>query len=214
MFTSVLLPLIYLSGIASAKYTYNAANAVTINKLVAAANNQAPSTGYSSGGSVPAFIPSYAPAIESIGSSMYKASLPGRVRLRARSVALESRDSTDFECEDAEACILGYGFFMCVNLYTYDFQDTFGGKGNLESDVYTMKNGEVTTIVETATALPTVAATNTASTADAADTTTAGAVIATASANAASSEKRQARGAVELSMLAVVLGAAGALSFQ
>jgi hypothetical protein len=133
------------------------------------------------------------------------------VRLRARSAALQSRDSTNFECEDTEACVLGNNFLACVNIETNDFQDTFGGKGNLGSDVYTMKNGEVTTISETATALPTVEATKGASTIAAAATTTTGSGVATASANVGSSKGWKGSGAAELAILIALMGAAGAL---
>jgi hypothetical protein len=212
MLTSVLLFLVYLSGPALAKYTCNAANAA--NNQPATSDSQTPSTGYPSDGSVPAFTPSYAPAIEAIGSDVLEASLPGRVRLRARSAALQSRGSTNFECEDTEACILGNNFLACVDLETNDFQDTFGGKGNLGSDVYTLKNGVVTTISETATALPTVEATKGASTipAAAAATTTTGTGVATASANVGSSKGWKGSGAAELAILIVLIGAAGALS--
>jgi hypothetical protein len=184
MFIFVLLPLAYLASLASAKYTCNEANANNINDLLPDSGNSASSGSSYSGDSGAGFTPSLGPAIENIG--------------------IRVANSADFECDDTEACILGYGFLLCVDRSTYDFEDTYGGKGNLESDVYTMKNGQETTIAETATALPTVGATNTASTAT-------GSGVATTSANAAASGRRKTGGAAELGMLAAVLGAIGAV---
>lgn len=64
------------------------------------------------------------------------------------------RDSS-LTCEDSDVCLTVAGDFLCADPTTLDFVDSNGGKGNLDSDTYTMGNGDVTSMASSATALPT-----------------------------------------------------------
>lgn len=69
--------------------------------------------------------------------------------------SLGSRAFT-LQCTDTEVCVAATpDSFWCIDAYTFDFQDSNGGSGNIDSNTYTMANGEVTVVASTATALPT-----------------------------------------------------------
>jgi hypothetical protein len=112
--------------------------------------------------------------------------------------ALRARASSSIECQDQEVCYIFADAYMCIDSMTYDFEDSNGGSGNLGSGIYTMQNGQATSLAATATALPTPTSTAAGSDAE----------------NTASSEgSRVSKGVdgIVLGMLAVI-GAAGILS--
>jgi hypothetical protein len=68
--------------------------------------------------------------------------------------SLRSR-ATSLECADDEVCMIVIDTFLCIDPNSLDFKDSQGGSGNIDSDTYTMSNGEVTSVASTATGLPT-----------------------------------------------------------
>jgi hypothetical protein len=68
--------------------------------------------------------------------------------------SLQSR-ATTLECTDDEVCLILPSLFLCVDPTSLNFEDSNGGSGNLDSDIYTMSNGDVTSVASTATAVPT-----------------------------------------------------------
>jgi hypothetical protein len=168
MVRSIIYAHLFFLAIASATYTCDSSNAY----IPGSSTDGSGSTGGDSSGgdasgsgsdtAVPSAVdPSVIqPAVDigdafaDTGSSLYglsgKRSLPSQLKS-----ALQARDSSSLECQDSEACFLWSGSLLCIDPTTYNFEDNSGGAGNLNSGVYTMDNGQVTTIATTATGLPT-----------------------------------------------------------
>jgi hypothetical protein len=103
------------------------------------------------------------------------------------------------------------GLFLCVEPSSFNFEDSNGGRGNLKSDMYTMSNGDVTSLASTATAMPTPTGSGTKATATAAGAKAAATSGASVSGQGASSTAGNLKVDGMLGITLVVLGAAGAL---
>ena len=80
--------------------------------------------------------------------------LTSAVKLKLRSLSLQKR-ANYATCQDTDVCVAVQQYFMCIDPTTRYFEDNNGGRGNLNNYVYTMSNGQVTTMASTATGFPT-----------------------------------------------------------
>lgn len=131
--------------------------------------------------------------------------------------SIGKRASTTLQCSDSEVCLAATTtLLMCVDVDTFDFKDSNGGNGNLDSDIYTMSNGAVTSVASTATGVPTPTAAGSASgsrsvskvsaTAAAASATATGTVTSSAVLASASSAAERLKTGVTLQRMMILFG--------
>jgi hypothetical protein len=88
--------------------------------------------------------------------------LTSALKLKLRSPSLQKR--TNYAtCQDTDICVAAEQYFLCIDPNTRNFEDNNGGRGNLNNYVYTMSNGQATTLASTGTVFPTPTAAGKAS---------------------------------------------------
>jgi hypothetical protein len=161
MLAFIALPLFSLHSLTAAKYTCDANNALTPEQIASSASGP-PGSDSSSGGRTDSCVSIYTncPYCKSdptgaLCGDWYRSQLQdGFNGVVSGKRSLQSR-AASLDCADDEVCMIDTGVFFCVDPSSLDFEDSNGGKGNLKSDLYTMSNGDVTSVASTATAIPT-----------------------------------------------------------
>lgn len=124
------------------------------------------------------------------------------------------RRSFTLTCTDVEGCVAAAdGLYLCIDVNTFDFKDVNGGSGNVDSDTYTMSNGEVTSLASTATALPTPTGSDSKTSATASGSgsksTSTSAALTSKTGDSSSAANSKAEGFLQ--MMLIVMGAANVL---
>jgi hypothetical protein len=157
MLAFIALPLFSLLSLTVADFTCDASTGMTPDQLVESISESS-----GSGGRTDSCVSLYVncPVCKSdptgaLCADWYRSQLQGGFdEVVAGKRSLQSR-ATSLECADGDVCMIVSGLFLCIEPDSLDFEDSNGGKGNLDSDIYTMSNGDVTSVASTATAIPT-----------------------------------------------------------
>jgi hypothetical protein len=153
---TTLLPFLSLLNLVFADYTCDTSISLTPEEYVAAISEPAPSSSGSSSGSSGICLYADCPYCDNdptgllcdnwhkdiLQSGFSSNTIFGKKGKRAAA-------ASSLECADEEACVNIGDTLLCIDSTTLDFEDSTGGSGNIDSDIYTMADGAVTSLAST-----------------------------------------------------------------